>query len=102
MAKKTDEEIKETTETAETTAAQAKDPGMELVDAFYPDMPGTDYHGDITVGLNGVMYKIKRGVAVKLPLAVKEIIDRSIAEDARVAEMIERIKEMGKSPIANL
>jgi len=79
-----------------------KDPGMELVETIFPDMPGTDYHGDITVGLNGVMYKVKRGVQVKIPVALKEIIERSMDEDAKVAAKIEGLKKAGEKASANL
>ena len=77
----------ETKKTKEETVV-ADDPGMELVDAFYQEIPDTKYSGDITVGLNGVMYKVKRGVNVKIPRAIKEIIDNSYAEDQKVAERI--------------
>lgn len=81
--------------------ATPNDPGMELVEAFYADIPGTEYSGDITVGLNGVMYKIQRGVKVKIPVAIKEIIDNSYAMDARVATLIEEAtKGLAGKPIA--
>ena len=35
---------------------------------------------DALVGLNGVMYRIKRGVDVTVPAGVKEILDNADAE----------------------
>ena len=35
---------------------------------------------DALVGLNGVMYRIKRGVDVSVPAGVKEILDNADAE----------------------
>jgi hypothetical protein len=75
-------------EAVEIPKAAANDPGMQKVKAFYPNVPDTKYSGDITVGLNGVMYKVQRGKDVEIPLAVKEIIDNSYAEDQAVAERL--------------
>ena len=41
---------------------------------------------DVLVGLNGVMYRIKRGAEVKVPAGVKEILDNAETE----AELAER------------
>ncbi len=38
---------------------------------------------DALVGLNGVMYRIKRGVDVTVPAGVKEILDNADAEAAQ-------------------
>ena len=81
---------------------QENDPGMKLIETTYPDLPGTDYTGDITVGLNGVMYKIQRGVKVKVPVAVDEIIQRSMAEDTKVERKIRQLQEEGKRASATL
>ena len=70
----------------EVKATKSNDNSMELVDAFYPDVPGTHYSGDIQVGLNGTMFLVKRGENVKIPRAVKEIIDYSMSEDQKTAK----------------
>ena len=35
--------------------------------------------GDLTVGVNGVMYRIQRGVEVEVPKVVAEVIEQSEA-----------------------
>lgn len=71
------------------------DDSMELVDAFYQDVPGTHFSGDIQVGLNGKMFLVKRGENVKIPRAVKEIIDYSMSEDNKTAKKLAEL-EAGK------
>ena len=66
--------------------------GEELVDAFYPDVPGTHYSGDIQVGINGAMFLVKRGENVKIPKNVKEVIDYSIAEDQKIAKKLQELE----------
>ena len=36
-----------------------------------------EHQDDVTVGLNGEMFRIKRGVEVEVPEGVKEILDNS-------------------------
>lgn len=47
------------------------------------------YKDDIIVGLNGKMYRIKRGVEVMIPRNVREIIYQSMEQDERTAQLIE-------------
>ena len=47
------------------------------------------YKDDITVGYNGRVYVIKRGVEVMIPRAVREIIFQSEEQDQRTAELID-------------
>ena len=51
-----------------------------------------EYRDDLTVGLNGKMYKIKRGVEVEIPRPVYEIIQRSIESDQKTADMISQLE----------
>lgn len=44
---------------------------------------------DVFVGLNGVGYRIKRGVTVKVPRAVKMILDESEEQDLLAADLID-------------
>lgn len=46
------------------------------------------YSGDVTVGLNGKNYKIQRGVPVKIPRPVYEVLMNSMMADADVANDI--------------
>lgn len=43
---------------------------------------GARYKDDVFVGVNGRRYQIKRGVEVEVPLAVKEVLDNSMRQDA--------------------
>lgn len=43
---------------------------------------GEKYKDDVFVGVNGKRYQIKRGVEVEVPLAVKEVLDNSMRQDA--------------------
>lgn len=47
------------------------------------------YKDDITVGWNGRVYLIKRGVEVMIPRAVREILYQSMEQDERTAAFIE-------------
>ena len=40
------------------------------------------YKGDLFVSVNGVNYKIRRGVEVEVPPAVAEVLEHSIKQDA--------------------
>lgn len=48
------------------------------------------YKDDIPVGYNGKVYVIQRGKDVMIPRAVRKIIEQSMAQDERTAELIER------------
>ena len=47
---------------------------------------------DVVVALNGKVYVIKRGVRVKVPRAVKEILDHSREQDQQTALMTEEME----------
>lgn len=73
------------------TKTEASD-GMELVKAFYPDIPGTHYSGDIQVGINGEMFLVKRGEDVEIPRCVKEVIDWSMSEDIKTEKKLKELE----------
>ena len=50
------------------------------------------YKDDVVVALNGKVYVIKRGVRVKVPRAVKEILDHSREQDQQTALMTEEME----------
>ena len=50
------------------------------------------YKGDVTVGLNGKIWQIKRGVKVKVPREVREILDHSKYQDEQTANMISEME----------
>ena len=68
--------------------AEEGDPNMELADLLVPMNPANPKDTDITVGLNGVLYKIKRGARVKVPKAVVEILENSQAQQAAAMKYI--------------
>ena len=58
---------------------------------------GEKYKDDVFVGVNGRRYQIKRGVEVEVPLAVKEVLDNSMRQDAAANRyMIEQSSEAQK------
>lgn len=50
------------------------------------------YRDDVVVGVNGKLYVIKRGVRVKVPRAVKEILDHSREQDTQTALMMDSLE----------
>lgn len=85
MAKTTKEAEAENLEAVE--EQQPKDDGK--VD-FYAFKDSDKYSGDIYVGINGRGYRIKRGVHVRIPKAVAEVLENSMEQDARTATLIDR------------
>ena len=53
--------------------AEDGDPNMEAQEIFIPMNPASPEDTEITVGLNGKLYKIQRGVKTAVPKAVVEI-----------------------------
>lgn len=74
---------------AENKAVEKKEDPEELVEfeAFYDD---DRYKDDIFVAVNGRRWQIKRGVKVKIPRYVYEVILNSIAQDKAAADLMER------------
>ena len=72
------------------TPAEEKAYWMEKV-PFRAFKDSGKYSSDIHVGLNGKVYRIKRGEEVMIPRSVKQIIVRSMDQDQRTAEMIEQL-----------
>ena len=67
---------------------KAIDHANELVETVF--MKDNDkYKDDIIVGLNGKIYRIKRGVKVEVPRAVMDIIEQSNELTGKAADMQE-------------
>lgn len=49
------------------------------------------YSDDLTVVVNGITYKIQRGVKVKVPYFVADVIEKSQLSDKMTSEKIEEI-----------
>ena len=86
-----DTEVDESKEVAKAKAkaeAKAKAKAEELVETVF--MKDNDkYKDDIIVGLNGKIYRIKRGVKVEVPRAVMDIIEQSNELTGKAADMQE-------------
>jgi hypothetical protein len=55
---------------------------------FYAFKDNDKYKDDITVGVNGKIFRIKRGVQVMIPRNVYNVLMRSMEQDAKTADMI--------------
>ncbi len=56
---------------------------------FYAFRDNDRYKDDVIAGVNGKLFRIKRGVTVKIPRYVREVIVRSMEQDARTTELID-------------
>ena len=65
---------------------------MEPVERLYFKDNGK-YKNDIFVGYNGVGYIIKRGVKVKVPRVVDEIIQQSMEQSQAAVEYSEKLQK---------
>ena len=84
--------VENTVETVEKTEAmdeakdeakgEAKDDGMVTIHLFKDD---DRYSAPVFVGVNGDSYLIQRGMDVKVPKAVAEVLEHSIKQDAEAA-----------------
>ena len=90
-------ETKKKTEevTAEVTKAEAPkapaDPNAKLKELvpFYAFKDNDKYKDDITVGVNGRMFRIKRGEQVMIPRYVYNVLMRSMNQDAKTADLMD-------------
>ena len=73
-------ETVEKTEAMAEAKAEAKDDGMVTIHLFKDD---DRYAAPVFVGVNGDSYLIQRGIDVKVPKAVAEVLEHSIKQDAR-------------------
>ncbi len=60
----------------------------EKVD-FYAFKDNGRYKDDITVGVNGKLFRIKRGEHVMIPRYVRDVIEQSMRQDAKTADLID-------------
>lgn len=51
------------------------------------------YADDVTVGVNGKIFKIQRGKEVLVPYYVKAVLDASAEQDERTADMISQYED---------
>lgn len=88
MAKDTEKgmEMEEMEETEET---KAYDP-WEEVEYKIPRLPGSK-NSDVFVRVNDRKYQIKRGVTVKIPRCVAEVLRNSETQDDATADLIDHL-----------
>ena len=70
-------------------AKKTKDNGLVPVRLFKDN---GKYKDDVTVGLNGKIWRIKRGEIVMIPREVREILDHSEYQDTETAKMISELE----------
>ena len=91
-AAETPEETKVEETTAVETPEETKD-SVEYVDHAPLFRDGEKYKNPLNVTINGVKYSVPRGVPLRLPKVVAEVIDQSIAQDAYAAELDRKMQE---------
>lgn len=74
-----------TEEIVEETAPAVKDDGYVDHAPLFKD--GEKYKFPLNVTVNGVKYSVPRGVPLRIPRIVAEIIDQSIAQDSHAREL---------------
>ncbi len=91
--KKAEVKAEETATTEETVAVAeaAEDDGYVDHAPLFRD--GERYKNPLNVTINGVKYSVPRGVPLRLPKVVAEVIDQSIAQDAYAAELDRKMQE---------
>lgn len=82
----------ETVEKAE-AKTEEKDDGMVTIHLFKDD---DRYAAPVFVGVNGDSYLIQRGIDVKVPKAVAEVLEHSIKQDAEAAG---RVRPCRRRPV---
>jgi hypothetical protein len=82
MAKKDVNLAAENAETNADLTDEANTPDDGYVDHAPLFQDGEKYKFPLNVTINGVKYSVPRGVPLRLPKVVAEVIDQSIAQDA--------------------
>ena len=77
--------------TAEGNAPAVKDDGYVDHAPLFKD--GEKYKFPLNVTVNGVKYSVPRGVPLRIPRIVAEIIDQSIAQDSHARELDARMQK---------
>lgn len=80
-----------TEENVEETVPAVKDDGYVDHAPLFKD--GEKYKFPLNVTVNGVKYSVPRGVQLRIPRIVAEIIDQSIAQDSHARELDARMQK---------
>lgn len=59
------------------------------------------YKDDVTVAVNGKVWKIQRGKEVEVPMYVWQVIKQSLAQDVETANMIQQLSDEYKAKEKN-
>jgi hypothetical protein len=63
------------------------------INLFYD---GDKYKDPLFVGINGMTWLVKRGEPVEVPVEVAEVINQSLAQDGKTAQLIRNLAGKGK------
>lgn len=74
-----------------TTVAKPVDWNRKVSIRLFKD--SEKYSDDVVVGVNGKQYVIKRGVTVQIPYKVFRVLENSMRQDAKTAEMLRGLQE---------
>lgn len=100
---KNEEKVTEEVKAEEVTAEEPKKTGLYPQNTYIVHLPLTsDKQDDVTVGINGKYYKIRRGEDVEVPASVYEVLKNQEKMDtlavrrrlAMSAEMNKKLKSM--------
>ena len=64
-----------------------------IINLFYD---GDKYKDPLFVGINGITWLVKRGEPVEVPVEVAEVINQSLAQDGKTAQLIRNLAGKGK------
>ena len=101
MAKEVKEEVKEETTATVENKYTLEDYYKEEVD-FYEPIYDINHKDDVIIGVNGKVWRIKRGEHVKIPRYVKEVWDNSKKQDVSTYRLIEEYEKNRDAIIANI
>lgn len=69
---------------------------------FYEPIYDSNHKDDVIIGVNGKVWRIKRGEHVKVPRAVKEVWDNSKSQDVATYRLIEEYENNRNAIIAHI
>jgi hypothetical protein len=94
-AEKAAEEESESTEPkTESEPGEEKKQGIYTKDTYEVTLPlSKETDGDVTVIVNGTVYRIQRGEPVKVPAAVYEVLKNSEKMDTLAAQKLKQLRK---------
>lgn len=86
MAQKKTDDVNAEKQQEEVNVEKQQDELVEI--RLFKD--GEKYRDDVIVAVNGKLWQIQRGVKVKVPKCVAEVLENSEMQDAKTADMIDK------------